>query len=246
MHTMRFDPDDLQVEVEGQASTLYDVFPGFQKTDRLGIVIHSSVGLLGASLLIHAFAATYFKFRRASGSLVSQYPEMYAFHVGGRYGDLRMLDILPERKEIFVEDAAETLAAINHCGITRVAVPLAPPSDRTFHPWEVGPAVDRVRTSFVYGDDGVVPDPSIVIRGQGVQVFDSFRCIFDVQHTLDVHAPLEPDPEAWGGTLKARADEVLDREAGRARRRWDLAVERGSVIESFSTLPKASDFMQYL
>lgn len=246
MHTMRFDPDDLDVEVGGKTATLFDLFPEFDKADRLGVVVDASVGLLGASLFIHAFAATYFKHRRMQGSLVTQYPETYAFHVGGRYGDLRMLDVLPERKEVFVSDGEEALAAINHAAITRVLTPDVIRSAGKFHAWEMGPAKDRVRTTYTYGLDGRVSDPTIVIKGKGKQVFDDFHCIFDVQHTIDVHAPLEPDPEAWAGTLRDRAGEVLELEASKARSRWDASVERGAVIESFAMLPKATDFLKYL
>lgn len=246
MHTMGFDPDDLEVEVGGKEATLFDIFPGFDKADRLGVVIDSSVGMLGASLFIHAFAATYFKHRRMLGSLITQYPETYAFHVGGRYGDLRMLDILPERKEVFVADGEETLAAINHAGITRVLVPNVVRSSGKFHPWEMGPAKDRVRTSYVYTAEGRVPDPTIVIKGKGKQVFDDFHCIFDLQHTVAVHAQVEPDPEAWTGTLLARSGEVLEFEAGRARSRWSASMEQGLVVESFATLPKATDFLKHL
>lgn len=246
MHTMGFNPDDLDVEIGGTQATLFDMFPGFDKSDRLGVVIDSSVGLLGASLFIHAFAAAYFKHRRMQGSLVTQYPETYAFHLGGRYGDLRMLDVLPERKEVFVLNSDDALAAINHAAITRVLVPNVIRSQGTFHPWEMGPAKDRVRTTYVYSVDGQVSDPSIVIKGKGRHVFDDFHCIFDIQHTIDVHAPLEPDPAAWAGTLRDRAGEVLEREASRARSRWDASVEQGVVTESFATLPVAMDFLHYL
>ena len=246
MHTMGFNPDDLDVEVGGQPATLFDIFPGFDKADRLGVLVDSSVGLLGASLFIHAFAATYFKHRRSQGSLVTQYPETYAFHLGGRYGDLRMLDVLPERKEVFVANGEDALAAINHAAITRVLVPNVIRSNGSFHPWEMGPAKDRVRTTYTYGIDGQVPDPTIVIKGKGRHVFDDFHCIFDVQHTIDVHAPLEPDPAAWAGTLRDREGEVLEREANRARARWDASVAQGVVTESFSMLPKPTDFLRYL
>lgn len=246
MHTMRFNPDDLAVEVDGRQATLFDIFPGFDKADRLGVVVNSSVGLLGASLFIHAFAATYFKYRRMQGSLVTQYPETYAFHVGGRYGDLRMLDVLPERKEVFVSNGEEALAAINHAAVTRVLVPNVVRSEGDFHPWEMGPAKDRVRTTYAYGVDGQVSNPTITVTGKGKYVFDDFRCIFDVQHTIDVHAPLEPDPAAWAGTLRDRAGEVLERDASRARSRWDTSVEQGFVTESFATMPAATDFLKYL
>lgn len=246
MHTMGFNPDDLDVEVGGQQATVFDIFPGFDKADRLGVVIDSSVGLLGASLFIHAFAATYYKYRRLQGSLVKQYPETYAFHLGGRYGDLRMLDVLPERKEVFVANGEEALAAINHAAITRVLVPNVLRSGGPFHSWEMGPAKDRVRTTYVYGVDGRVPDPTIVIKGKGQQVFDDFHCIFDIQHTIDVHASVEPDPAAWAGTLKDRAGEVLELESSRARSRWDASVERGQVIESFAMQAAGTDFLKYI
>lgn len=246
MHSLRLDPHDLSVEIKGTAAALNDVFPGLQLSDRFGIVITSSIGLLGASQLIQTFAATYLQMRRDLGYLVPHYPEMYAIHLGGRYGDLRMMDFLPERKEVFVNTPQEALAAINQCGITRIAVTGQPQAGRSFHFWETGPAIDRMRTAYYYEVPGQVADPEIVITGKGKMILDNLHCICDIQHTLDVHGPVEDDQAGWEATLIARADEVTPQAAALAMERWHQATRRGSVVESFRVLQEPMDFLKYL
>lgn len=246
MHSLRLDPHDMSAEINGIAAPINEVFPQLHPSDRFGIVITSSIGLLGASLLIQTFAASYLQMRRNLGYLVPHYPEMYAIHVGGRYGDLRMLDFLPERKEIFVDDADQVLAAINQCGITRLAVTGKPRQPREFHYWETGPAMDRLRTTYHYEVSGQEPEPDIVIIGKGPMILDNLHCIGDIEHTLAIHGPVEEDQAGWEATLIARADEVTPEAAALAKERWEQATRRGSVTESFKVLDQPMDFLRYI
>ncbi|MBD0864129.1 MAG: hypothetical protein GDA36_00190 [Rhodobacteraceae bacterium] len=253
MHTMSFDPKNISASVDGHKASIFDVFPEFDAADRLGVVVNSSIGILGASMLIHAFGTCYYELRRKRDGLVAQYPEVYVVHVGGRFGDLRMIDVLPERKEIFVDTGSEALAALNHAAITRVAVPgpardlsIQRPWDR-FHPWEAGPAQDRVRSSYLYAADGHVAEgATISVTGHGPQIFDNFRCIFDLEHTVAKHAQVEENPEEWTSTLLARSSEIDAPAAEAARSRWSAAREVGELRETYAFLPRATDFLHFL
>ena len=253
MHMMSFDPANIKAAVYGKTASIFDVFPKFDMSDRLGVVVSSSIGMLGASMLIHTFGACYYKLRRDAGQLVAQYPEVYVVHLGGRYGDLRMLDVLPERKEIFVDTGAEALAAMNHAAVTRIAVP-TPAQDLTderpwhqFHPWETGPARERVRSTYLYSADGDVGAVgNIVLTGQARQIFDDFRCVYDIDHTITRHAQAEDDPEKWTMTLLARSAEVKEAEMEAARTRWESINKVGELRETCAMLPKATDFFHFL
>lgn len=116
------------VSREGHDARLADVFPEWTEKDRLGIVIREPFGSLGASLLLQLAALFHYEVRPERRELRPQYPHIYAFHVGGKFGDHSSFDIWPPRREVFVgDDSAELLGTINDRAITRLLVPDAVP-----------------------------------------------------------------------------------------------------------------------
>ena len=233
MHSIGLKTSDLSARVGDRPIAIDALFPDFDRSDRFGIVVRESLGMLGASLLIQAFIASYYDHRRKTGTVVPHYPEVYAFHIGGRYGDLRMLDFEPIRKEVFVETAAEAMAAVNQCGITRLAIPEADPSPKSLRWEEVGAANDRIRSGFFYSPVGRVSDPEFTIAGKGDMILDNVKCVSDVQHTLDTFAHLEKDPVYWSGTLDARRGEIDPGTRACVDERLREAGSTGRLVESF-------------
>ncbi len=136
MHSTReLSPASFAIEVAGRPARLEDVLPGFTAADRLGVVVRRPGGAVGASLLILAAVTGFYAIHRRSGEDFFIYPDYFVFHVGGRFGDHRRLEIWPSHKEVVVEGAAEqVLEAVNDRGITRLLVEDGRRPSRTWPP----------------------------------------------------------------------------------------------------------------
>ncbi|MDB5527121.1 MAG: hypothetical protein JWR51_224 [Devosia sp.] len=233
MRSRKLRIDDLGAAVGGMDIPVQDLFPHFHRYDRLGIVIRQSAGAVGASLLIEAFQATYFAHRRAIGLDAVHYPEMYAFHVGGRHGDMRMFDFEPMRKEVFVDTPEETLAAVNQCGVTRILIPENKNSKKSYRWEETGAAKDRIKSVFVYSPTGMVQAPQFSLRSELKIAFDSVLGVIDPQHTLEAHTAGETP--FWRDTLLARLGEIPPSEQSAARARLEMSRANGHLTESYRT-----------
>ena len=174
MHTAtQLERSQFGITVDGRPAELHELFPDWHPADRLGVVVHEPFGALGASHLIQLAIVAYYDARpsRRAGKLrvgdpLAVYPEVYLFHVGGRHGDHRWLDVFPPRKEVLVEnDASRVLEALNDRAITRLAVPdgsVAPAE----HPWkEPAAARDRIVSAFAYSATGRAAAADIEIGG---------------------------------------------------------------------------------
>jgi hypothetical protein len=145
-----------------------DVFSGWGPLDRFGVVIHDDLGAVGCSYLLQLSICAFYDAkdgRRDRSDPV--YPDVFAFHVGGRYGDNTAFDIYPARKEVFVDNSPiAVLNAINDRGITRLAVPDRP-IDRVQHEFkEPRHATDRISQAWVYSPLGRVDNPTLAITAQ--------------------------------------------------------------------------------
>lgn len=124
---------DFEYTVDGRPATLEDIFPLFNRHDRVGVVVRQPGGSIGASALIMAAMTRFYDFHRErlgnkSGQL-RIYPEFYMFHAGKRQMDHYWMDIWPPHKEVDVADEPEQiLEAINDRGITRLLVQDTPPT----------------------------------------------------------------------------------------------------------------------
>src|SRR3712207_2264260 len=101
MHSSReLRSSSFRIAVEGRPARVPDLFEGFDKHDRLGVVLSRPCGALGASALITATITAFYDLYRARGSDFEVYPDYYLFHVGGPLGDHGRLDVWPARKEV--------------------------------------------------------------------------------------------------------------------------------------------------
>jgi hypothetical protein len=166
VHTSRqLDRSLFDVEIDGRPATREDLIPDWGPLDRFGIVVSEPFGTVGASYLLQLAITAFYDVRpRRRDRERPVYPDVFVFHVGGRFGDHAFFDVYPPRKEVFVENQpAAILEAINDRGITRLAVP-----DRTRddvrHGWkEPAQALDRIASAWAYSAAGRTKGADIAI-----------------------------------------------------------------------------------
>ena len=170
MHSTReLSPASFAIEVAGRPARLEDVLPGFTAADRLGVVVRRPGGAVGASLLILAAVTGFYAIHRRSGEDFFIYPDYFVFHVGGRFGDHRRLEIWPSHKEVVVEGAAEqVLEAVNDRGITRLLVEDGRPAAPDLAAETLASARSRIRTVLAYAPDGRVGRADLAVSGNAV------------------------------------------------------------------------------
>src|SRR5262245_50520817 len=115
MHTATYlSRSTISAELAGDAIAVDQVFPGWGEHDRLGIVVESAYGIVGASLLIQIAAFLFYDVRPQRRDAVKRYPELYAFLIDRPMGDLAMFDFYPRRREVIVpREPDAVLDAIN-------------------------------------------------------------------------------------------------------------------------------------
>ncbi|MBN3454896.1 hypothetical protein [Mycolicibacterium sp.] len=241
MHTaLQLHAEDFLVEIDGAPGTLASLLPDWQPFDRFGVVVHEPYGAVGASYLIQAAIVAFYDVRpqRRAGrgpgiaepNDLAIYPEIYVFHVGGRYGDYSMFDFWPARKEVFVEsDPRLVLDAVNDRAITRLAIPDGRPMPVEHEYKEPAAARDRITSVFVYSATGQVERPTITITGLRPAVEANPRDVLDPEKLRatvtapNFERPRFTDPvlleRDWGRRVVQRAGEAAHGlELARSRR----------------------------
>ena len=176
MHTAhQLKTEFFEVTRHGQPSSREEFFPDWGLHERLAVIMTEPFGAVGASHLIQMSITAFYDARptrragrRDGKDPRSVYPEIFLFHVGGRFGDFSWFDFRPLRKEVFLEaDPRIVLDALNDRGITRLAVPDKDPVP-VVHEWkEPAAARDRMVSAWVYSADARVRDPEWMIKGLG-------------------------------------------------------------------------------
>jgi hypothetical protein len=172
MHTAEeLSSPSFAIQVEGQAATLDDLFPGFVEHDRLGVVVRHPCGAVGASTLILAAVTAFYDAQRAKGEEFFVYPDYFLFHMGARLGDHGMLDIWPAHKEVVVRnEPEELLRAINDRGITRLLVEdqVCRHTESAFERESLASARGRIVTALAYLPTGRVSDADVLVAGNDI------------------------------------------------------------------------------
>jgi hypothetical protein len=170
MHSSReLRSSSFEVRVDGRPAGIRDLFEGFGEQDRLGVVMRSPCGAVGASALITATITAFYDFHRARGEDFFVYPDYYLFHVGRPLGDHARLDVWPRRKEVVVGEAAqEILEAIDDRAITRLVVEHGAPAPPDLEAEAVASARGRIRTCLAYSPAGRVEDADVEIASNPV------------------------------------------------------------------------------
>jgi hypothetical protein len=160
---------DFIIKINGQESVLEDIFPDFNKNDRLGIVVRRPGGGIGASGLLMAAITRFYDFYRPllgnESNKLRIYPDFFIFHVGKRHLNYYWLDIWPTHKEVILEDEPELiLEAINDRGITRLLVEDTMASNKSFLRETISSAESRIISAVTYSPGGRVENGDVSIK----------------------------------------------------------------------------------
>jgi hypothetical protein len=216
VHTARqLDESLFAVEVDGRPATRAELLGEWGPLHRFGVVVHEPFGSVGASYLLQLAITAFYDARPARRSRERPvYPDVFAFHVGGRFGEHAFFDVYGPRKEVFVaDDPALVLDAINDRGITHLAVPDRPPAAAArFHWKEPAQALDRLVAAWAYAPGGRVEGADVAIGS------DSPRAEANAKTTLGA-------PQSYaerklngvgGGAAGIPPEEMLDDRGSRA------------------------------
>jgi len=160
---------DFLIKINGQEGVLEDIFPVFNKNDRLGIVVMRPGGGIGASGLLMAAITRFYDFYRPllgnEPGKLRIYPDFYIFHVGYRHLNYYWLDIWPPHKEVILEDEPELiLEAINDRGVTRLLVEDSLPTYKSFLRETISSAESRIVSAIAYSPVGRVDNGDVSIK----------------------------------------------------------------------------------
>ena len=223
----------FKLTVGGRQVRLVDLFDGFGKHDRLGVVVSRPCGGVGASALITATITAFYDLHRARGPDFFVYPDYFLFHVGRPHGDHARLDIWPSRKEVVVpEDPAQILDAINDRAVTRLVVEEGEPGEPASDPEALASASARIATCLVYSASGRVRDADVRIESN--LVTEGY-----VDEVLDPEGRIARLREANGGgraraeAIAARLGEVAPAERSRVKRARRDLIEGGVTVETY-------------
>ena len=250
MHTAtQFNLGMFDLEVEGEKVDAPQALGGYGRLDRLGVVVTSALGGVGASLLIQLAIARFYDLRpeRRDGNPI--YPEIYLFHVGGRCGMHTNYDFWPPRKEPLVSgDGARVLTEINDRGITHLAVPDGQADESVEHFFkEANAARDRLVRCFAYSPEGRVDGATLTIRALDAALAANTAATLDPRALGRVlrNAVQQPErlPPAMARDMRVALEDYEERhdevslETCRAirERRKSIEVE-GLPVESYRTI----------
>jgi hypothetical protein len=157
---------DFEITLAGGPASVESVFPGFTELDRLGVVVHTGFGAVGASTLILAAVTAFYDRLRAERDDFFAYADYFVFHVGARRGRHGKLDVWPDHKEVVVPaDAEQILRAVNDRGVTRLLVEDREPGEPGLEPDTRASAERRIETCVAFSPTGRVADADVTIAG---------------------------------------------------------------------------------
>ncbi|HWH26425.1 MAG TPA: hypothetical protein VNT53_07250 [Pseudolysinimonas sp.] len=230
-------PSQFTVNIEGMPASVGDVFPDWDESDRVAIVLDAAYGALDASLLIQLAALQFFSVRPERGTSAPQYPQTYLFHVGGPHGDFSGFDIWPARHEVFLpaDDPYALLGAINDRAITRLVLPDATPGgleyiDAAPSGWsDASYARDHLRSALLYRVQDGADSTDVTVSSSDPELRFMSKVALDVEGTkvyfdslsdqqlvdMEVGPSTAEDIRVWSDMFVARGGEVsrADRDA---------------------------------
>lgn len=186
MHTsFEFKSSDFSVTKSGSPVDR-DVLLEWDVRDRLGVLIDRPVGALGAGLLIFLAVTAFYDCTQRKRRKTPIYPDIFLFHVGGRWGLFSMFDFWPDHKEIFIPaDPREVLRAINNRGVTHLIVPERERQIIIHRYKEPEAAADRLKKCFVYSPAGNTSGGDIVIETRAKSIFKNYAAVLDMEAYLE-------------------------------------------------------------
>jgi hypothetical protein len=241
MHTaFSLNSEMFGVELDGRKISR-EALLDWQLYDRLGVVVTSPLGALGASLLMQLTITAYYDIRPARRT-GPHYAEIYLFHAGGRFGDFSNFDLSPMRKEVFLSaDSGDLIEAINDRAVTHLVVPDTDSRPLAF-PWkEAEAARDRIRRCFAYDPSGRTAHADVVIRALNAGPLDDIESTLDAQRVLNlipeslaVGTPAEREFNLrWAARFRRRVTEISAADRATARRRREAISHEGLPRELY-------------
>lgn len=229
----------FEVTVDGAPARWQELLPGWNRLDRLGVVVDRPLGGVGASLLMQLAIAAFYEADEARGG--RGYPEAYVFHVGSIQGSYGWYDVFPGRKEVVVPDrAADILDAINDRGITRLAVVDGPSEHVRHHHKEPAAALGRIVSAFAYSARGRVARADVECTALSHGAVENTAITIDPDRTQGLQrrllAPLPPVPEGEEVVPSADRDVPAEVRAAVGRRRDEIS-RNGLPTESYRRVP---------
>jgi hypothetical protein len=191
MHTsFEFKSSSFAITKDGSPADR-DVILDWDVRDRLGVLMDRPVGALGAGLLIFLAITAFYDCPQRKRRRTPIYPDIFLFHVGGRWGLFSMFDFWPDHKEVFVPaDPREVLRAVNNRGITHLILPERQRRATAHRFKEPQAAADRLKKCFAYSPSGLVPGGDIVIETEAASIFKNYAAVLDMEAYL-----ADPDPQ---------------------------------------------------
>lgn len=241
MHTAQtLDVSMFAIAINGRAATR-DALLEWQLNDRMGVIVTTPLGGLGASLMMQLAITAYYDVKPSRRTERPTYPELHLFHWGGRYGDFSNFDLRPNRKEIFVDTESDLLTILNAHGITHLLVPDIVQRAVLHAYQEPEAAIDRIRHCFVYSPDGRPAGANVSINAVGN------GCLENIKNTLDPYPLIQElprllnecametraDTEQWARRFQARAREVDEPDRRLMQRYRDALSTEGSTRETY-------------
>jgi hypothetical protein len=232
MHTSSELSDrSFDVRIDDRAASSRDLFPGFDEHDRIGLVVSSPHGALGASLLYLAAVHAFYELCRARSDEFWIYPDFFFFHIGRRHGYHGSLDVWPDHKEVLVEaDGDRLLEAVNDRAITRLIVPEGLEVGRPEQREGLASYAQRMRGAFLYSSSGRTSVADVSIRGDDATA----------RYVASVLDPASRAAELGDGrvsdVIHAHLGEVSEDTRGRLRRERQALVVDGRACETYRRL----------
>jgi hypothetical protein len=193
--------DAFAVEADGRPGGPDDVWPGFDRHDRVGIVLRGPLDALGASTLMAlSVTAFYDVLRAAHGDDYHRYADFYLIGQDADVADYGELDWWPAHKYVRTGPAAEdVLRAVNDRAITRLVVPAGPPTGGALERQTRTSALDRLRTAIAYDPRGRVEGGDLAITAD--RVVESYVEVVLFAGSPWVDEERERELKAWRETL---------------------------------------------
>jgi hypothetical protein len=234
MHSSReLRSSSFRIALDGREVQLTELFDGFGERDRLGVVVRSPCGAVGASALITAAVTAFYDIQRGRGPDFFVYPDYFLLHVGRPLGDHSMLDIWPSHKEPVVEDEPERiLEGVNDRAITRLVVEEGQPAEPTFERETLASARDRIVTCLAYSPTGRVRDDEVRIASNPVTE-GYVDAVLDPEGHLDELRAEDEPTGTYAEAIAARAGEVEPAVRSRIREARAALVEHGAPVETY-------------
>lgn len=190
----------ITVEMAGRPASREDLLH-WESRDRLGVVMNSPFGALGAGLLVLLCVTAFYDVENQKRRLRPLYPSIYLFHVGRPWGFHGEFDFWPDRKEIVLTDSTQVLSSINSHGITHLAVPAGDALPHYHRYKEPEEALDRLKQAFAYGSLGTVDDADVTLRTSEPAVLRNFERTVYLADTLKLREQaLASDPRLRRGS----------------------------------------------